>query len=242
MYVTTRLRERSALGEMPRSTDCKLKHLELIAVHESRALAVVVLDGAKVKQKLVTFSETVTQPALTVVSARLNGAFEGLTGRQITEKQLELTPLEKQAADHLMEIMKAEESKDYQEPYLEGWHFMLTQPEFAHSDQMRNLMELVERRGLGSPHVHLERRRPERRAAAHPLRRLHRDDRALDRGELLAELVHDGRRRPHADALYPHHTHGLLPVLGVEPATGRALRPGSARPAGFRIKKTGTLS
>jgi heat-inducible transcriptional repressor len=44
--------------------------------------------------------------------------------------------------------MQAEDSKEYQEPYLEGWHFMLNQPEFAHSDQMSALMELVERRGL----------------------------------------------------------------------------------------------
>ena len=44
--------------------------------------------------------------------------------------------------------MQAEDSKEYQEPYLEGWHFMLNQPEFAKSERMRVLMELVEQRGL----------------------------------------------------------------------------------------------
>ena len=44
--------------------------------------------------------------------------------------------------------MQAEDSLDYEEPYLEGWHFILNQPEFAQSDQMRSLMELVEHRGL----------------------------------------------------------------------------------------------
>jgi heat-inducible transcriptional repressor len=31
---------------------------------------------------------------------------------------------------------------------LEGWHFILNQPEFAESERMRSLMELVEHRGL----------------------------------------------------------------------------------------------
>jgi heat-inducible transcriptional repressor len=78
----------------------------------------------------------------------LNSLFGGLTGQQIAAKKMELSPLEKQATDYLADIMQAEDSKEYQEPYLEGWHFMLNQPEFAQSDRMRVLMELVERRGL----------------------------------------------------------------------------------------------
>jgi heat-inducible transcriptional repressor len=137
-----------AVVSLPRSTDCKLKHLELIAVHEERALAVVVLDGARVKQKLVSFDRDVTQADLFVVSSKLNAAYDGLTAGQIAAKDIPQEPLEKQAADHLVDIMKSEDSREYQEPYLEGWHFMLNQPEFAQSEQMRTLMELVERRGL----------------------------------------------------------------------------------------------
>jgi heat-inducible transcriptional repressor len=137
-----------AVVSLPKSTDCKLKHLELIAVHDERALAVVVLDGARVKQKLLTFSQDVTQANLFVISSKLNTAYDGLTAGQIKAKEIQLEPLEKEAADYLVEIMKSEDSHVYQEPYLEGWHFMLNQPEFAQSEQMRTLMELVEHRGL----------------------------------------------------------------------------------------------
>ena len=44
--------------------------------------------------------------------------------------------------------MRAEDQQDYAEPYLDGWHFMINQPEFAHSDQVSALMELTEQRGL----------------------------------------------------------------------------------------------
>ncbi len=146
--LLARLVQNVAVVSLPRSTDCKLKHLELIAVHDTQALAVVVLDGAKVKQKLVNFSEPVSQPALTIASDKMNSIYNGLTASQIAARKIEPSPLEKQAADYLVEIMQAEDKQEYQEPYLEGWHFILNQPEFAHSDQMRSLMELVEGRGL----------------------------------------------------------------------------------------------
>jgi heat-inducible transcriptional repressor len=146
--LLARLVQNVAVVSLPKSTDCKLKHLELISLQEARALVVAVLEGAVVKEKLITFSEAVNQPSLTVISAKLNSLFNGLPSRQIAAKQVELSSLEKQAADYLVEIMQSEDSKEYQEPYLEGWHFMLNQPEFAQSDRMRVLMELVERRGL----------------------------------------------------------------------------------------------
>jgi heat-inducible transcriptional repressor len=146
--LLARLVQNVAVVSLPTSTDSKLKHLELIALQESRALVVAVLDGAVVKEKLITFGEAVNQPSLTVISARLNSLYNGLTSKQIADKQAELSALEKQATDYLVTIMQAEDSKEYQEPYLEGWHFMLNQPEFARSESARVLMELVERRGL----------------------------------------------------------------------------------------------
>src|SRR4030042_1869980 len=47
--LLARLVQNVAVVSLPRSYDCKLKHLEFIAVHETQALAVVVLGGGKVK-------------------------------------------------------------------------------------------------------------------------------------------------------------------------------------------------
>jgi heat-inducible transcriptional repressor len=146
--LLARLVQNVAVVSLPKSTDCKLKHMELLALQESLALAVVVLPGARVKQKLITFDQAVFQPTLTAISNKLNTAYSGLTSQQISDKESELSPLEKQVTDHLIEIMKAEDMQEYEEPYLDGWHFMLNQPEFAHSDRMSTLMELVEHRNL----------------------------------------------------------------------------------------------
>jgi heat-inducible transcriptional repressor len=146
--LLARLTRNVAVVSLPKSTDCRLKHMEIMAVQDARALVVVVLDGAVVRQKLITFDSPVTQPDLSAASSKLNASFAGLTGSQILKYAADLTPLEKKAREFLVEIMKAEDSKEFQDPYLEGWQFMLNQPEFAQTDKMRTLMELVEQRGL----------------------------------------------------------------------------------------------
>jgi heat-inducible transcriptional repressor len=146
--LLARLTQNVAVVSLPKAMDCKLKHLELISVQDTRALIVVVLEGATVRQKLITFDEAVTQPDLATISNKLNSAYAGMTRKQIAKNKIELTALEKKASEHLVEIMQTEDNKEYQEPYLEGWHFMLEKPEFAQGNQMRQLMELVERRGL----------------------------------------------------------------------------------------------
>jgi len=146
--LLARLVQNVAVVSLPKSADCKLKHMEMLALQESQVLAVVVLPGARVKQKLITFDQAVSQSILTIISNKLNTAYSGLTGQQISAKEMELSLLEKQATDHLVEIMQAEDQQEYEEPYLDGWHFMLNQPEFAHSDRMRTLMELVEHRSF----------------------------------------------------------------------------------------------
>ena len=146
--LLAQLTQNVAVVSLPKPADSKLKHLEIMSVQDSRALFVAVLEGAVVKQKLVTFDTPVTQAELTVASAKLNAVFAGMTTGQIVKNTEELTPLEIKARSFLMEIMKAEDSKEFQEPHLEGWQFMLNQPEFAQSNSMRSLMELVEQRGL----------------------------------------------------------------------------------------------
>ncbi len=146
--LLARITQNVAVVSLPKAMDSKLKHLELISVQDARTLMVVVLEGATVKQKLITFDEAVTQPDLTAISNKLNSLYAGQTRSQIAKSKIELTTLEKKASEHLVEVMETEDSKEYQEPYLEGWHFMLEKPEFAQGNQMRDLMELVEQRGF----------------------------------------------------------------------------------------------
>jgi len=146
--LVAQLVQNMAIVTMPKPANCQFKHLELIALQDSLALIVLVLRGAKVKQQLITFDQIITQPELTTISNRLNAIYSGLTSSQILAKGIRLSSIEQQLTDCLVKMMQAEDVLEYEEPYLDGLHFMLNQPEFAHIQRMLPLMELVDHRNL----------------------------------------------------------------------------------------------
>jgi heat-inducible transcriptional repressor len=146
--IIAKLVQNMALVTKPKPAGSQFKHLELIALYGLRALLVLVLRGARVKQQLITFDRFITQPELIAIASKLNEAYAGLTRARILAKGAGLSHAEKQITDCLLEIMQTEDEQDYDEPYLDGWHFMLSQPEFAHSQRIMRLMELVEHRNL----------------------------------------------------------------------------------------------
>ncbi len=148
--LTAQLAQNMAVVTMPKPVGCQFKHLELVALQDSLALVVLVLRGARIKQQLVTFDQIISQPELTAITNKLNAAYSGLTSTQIIAKNIDLSPTEQQLTDCLIKIMQAEDEQEYEEPYLNGWHFMLNQPEFIRRRRMLALMELVEHRNLMS--------------------------------------------------------------------------------------------
>ncbi len=131
---------------IPRPASCQFKHIEMVSLQDNTALLILVLQGAKVRQQLVTFEQPILQPELATISNKLNTNYIGLDVRQITGKEITLSDIERQVSDHIRGIMQAEDEEDRDEPYLDGLHFTLDQPEFTGNRQMLTLVELVEHR------------------------------------------------------------------------------------------------
>jgi heat-inducible transcriptional repressor len=146
--LVAQLVQNMAIVTMPKPANCQFKHLELIALQDSLALIVLVLRGARVKQQLITFDQIAPQPKLTAIANRLNTAYSGLTRSQILAKGIKLSSVEQQLTDCLVKVMQAEDEQKPEEPYLDGLHFMLNQPEFAHKQRILSLIELVDHRNL----------------------------------------------------------------------------------------------
>ena len=137
-----------AVVTRPKPVGCQYKRLELVALQDVLVLVVLILHGARVKQRILTFDPATPQTELTAMANKLNEAYSGLTSSQILAKDVELSPIEQQLTDCLVKIMQAEDMPEYEEPYLDGWHFILNQPEFMHTNQLLDLIELVEHRSL----------------------------------------------------------------------------------------------
>ena len=137
-----------AVITVPKLADCQFKHLELVALQDSLALLVLILHGAKLKQQLITFDKALSQSQLTVIANKLNAAYSGLNRLQILDKNNRLSATEQPVSDCISKIMQAEDETDHEETCLDGWHFILNQPEFSGSNQIATLIWLAENRNL----------------------------------------------------------------------------------------------
>lgn len=146
--IISRLAQNTAVITVPKPADCQFRHLELVSIQDFMALLVLVLRGARIKQQLLTLENATSQEDLTALSNKMNQAYVGLDSSQIDAKGLRSTPFEKQITDNLVRIMQTEDEQGYNQSYLEGLHFLLNQPEFAHNQRILTILELLEHRAM----------------------------------------------------------------------------------------------
>ena len=146
--LLAKLTRNVAVISVPKAEGSRFKHVELVGLQGQTALIVLVLYGARVKQQLIVFPEAVEQPQLAAISGKLNELYFGLSLGQVKAKQAELSPLEDAVRSVLLKMMQAEEAQFDEDAYLEGWHFLFSQPEFTQTERVLALMELAEHRNL----------------------------------------------------------------------------------------------
>jgi heat-inducible transcriptional repressor len=137
-----------ALVTLPKPVEARLKHLGLVSLQELLVLLVLVLKEAKLRQQMLTLEDTVSQEELNTSARKLTSAYAGLTASEIAAKDLKLSPLEEQVMKTVGLLMKDEEGEEYEEPYIDGLRHMLIQPEFASSDKIAAIMEVLEQKSL----------------------------------------------------------------------------------------------
>jgi heat-inducible transcriptional repressor len=145
--LLAQLAENAAVVTVPRSDVCRIKHLELVSLHDRTALLVLVLDQGRLEQQVVTLDEAATQEELHNVAGKLNQQLAGLSVDDLAAKRDELTPLETAFIDVIELLMRAIDD-GFDEAYLDGLRNLLRQPEFAESGRALGLLELLDERTL----------------------------------------------------------------------------------------------
>ncbi len=146
--LLSRIVRNLALVTFPKASLARLRHMELVALHEFLALLVIVLQEAKLKRQILPLEQATSQDELSMIANKLNAAFEGMTSGQIAAKRLELPPLEEQVVQALIRVLEVEDQQRHEEPYLDGLRDLLSQPEFAHSERMLRILDLFQDRSL----------------------------------------------------------------------------------------------
>jgi len=130
------------------TTQRVFKHLELISVRDSLALAVLVLQRGTVKQRVLALPQPLSQEELSRMATYLNEHFSGLTADGVMAQLVRLTTLEAQVGELVAEMMGLSDEHAHSEVYRDGLINILQQPEFAEGQSARQVFGLLEESSL----------------------------------------------------------------------------------------------
>jgi heat-inducible transcriptional repressor len=134
----------AALVIPPTTAQCHLKQVQLVSIHDTVVLLVVVLQEGALKQAILTVGEPVTQDDLTMAANKLNSRFGGLARDGIEAKLEGLTVLERLAGETTARIMRTVDEQVGEEVFHSGLHHILAAPEFEDVGLAGPVVEAVE--------------------------------------------------------------------------------------------------
>jgi heat-inducible transcriptional repressor len=138
-----------AVVTAPRSRETRLKHVQLVSLQEWSALLVVVLQEARLRQQVIGLRRPMDQSALTVIANRINDAYGGLDAAEIRARPKPAHEVDEVIVENVLELMD-QEALALGEVFRDGVREVLSQPEFARSERMLDLVDVLEQRTLVS--------------------------------------------------------------------------------------------
>jgi heat-inducible transcriptional repressor len=130
----------------PRTTECRLKHLDLIHLDGSRVLAVVVLEGNLVRQQPLELPESIEQEALTRLAERMNRGHAGKSAAEIraSARAAKVKAWEKAAIAGIADVMVAHDAQSATIVVHDGVRNLVKQPEFVDAEHLLPVLEVLE--------------------------------------------------------------------------------------------------
>jgi heat-inducible transcriptional repressor len=138
----------ASLITAPRANQVQFKHLELIATHGRQVLAILVLEGGQIHQHILTLDEPVTQEQLSVISCKFSQLLTGQISVRVSAFQEPLTVVETQILAWIEDEMIRSDKLPTGDVVLDGLTNVLSEPEFADSEEARRALRLLEERSL----------------------------------------------------------------------------------------------
>ena len=126
----------------PHTDRAKYKHVELISTQGRQVLLVLVVMGGEVSQQILTLPEPVSQERLSQTATRLNGLLSGLTVDAIAALPARSDALDQDILTLIIQDMRRTADRGSGEIYTDGLSNVLSEPEFAESDEARRALKL----------------------------------------------------------------------------------------------------
>jgi len=138
-----------AVVTSPRSRETRLRNVQIVPLQELSALVVVVLNEARIRQQVIAFREPVEAGALTRAAGLVNERAGGLAASDVRTLSEPVSELEGAIQRAVVELMDQEEVT-LGEVFRDGVREVLSQPEFARSERILDLVDVLEQRTLST--------------------------------------------------------------------------------------------
>lgn len=136
----------ASLVTSPHPEQVRFKHLELISIHNTQVLGVLVLEGGDIHQSVMATDIPISQEELSRISNRLSSTFLGKSHEHIKQTLENYTGIEKNIVAWVIAEMQQTENLTSGEVILDGLTNVLSEPEFVESDDARRALKLIEER------------------------------------------------------------------------------------------------
>jgi len=130
----------------PRAEKARFQHVELIATQGRQILMVLVMVGGEVSQQLLSLAEPVTQDRLSQTAAHINGRLAGHFMDEIEAVSNQADALEQDILRLINQDVRRSAESISTTIYTDGLTNVLSEPEFAESDEARRALRLFEER------------------------------------------------------------------------------------------------
>ncbi len=146
--ILARTSQGAAIATAPRAAKSYYKHLELVAIQDTKVLLVLVLQDGTVKQQLLDLDQPMEQAELSRISNELNDQLANADAATIREAEENLSPFARQVATLLVEVIEQLNSQYSEQIYRDGLVQILEAPEFSGSDHARKIVRVFEQPSL----------------------------------------------------------------------------------------------
>ena len=140
----------------PRSAVARLRTMHMVSIHDSLALIVIVLHDGMIRQVTLGLDQMYSQAELNQVAAIVNERCRDamvLQVRQQIDAYDANVPLLRHVLELLHSTMVQYEAALNNDIRADGILEMLNQPEFAQTERVKNLLELVQSGQVLVPHI-----------------------------------------------------------------------------------------
>jgi len=142
--VLAKASQNAALATTPRAVKARFKHMELVEIHGTKVLLVLVLQEGTVKQQLLDLDQPMEQRELSQISNELNDLLAGCDIKAITHQTTLLSPFARQVAVLVADIIERIDLQFSGQIYRDGLAQILDAPEFTGSENVRKIVQVFE--------------------------------------------------------------------------------------------------